>query len=432
MATIVQGGPDLRFAVLEQGVSRGVENYFQERERAKKEQRFLDAFAAVNAATSYEDAVKAVGLADKEVLMNPAAMQILNGQIERRFPPQEGTLIETPEGTRTVVTRKGDVAGAIAQAQAQGGRLESEAAVEQQKSEHLFDREYQQALDKEKLSLEERRVKALEQRAQILRSNANKPPKPSEKDKEIDRIATILGGDPSDYTRATKIVYGLEQTSVNPTTGEVEVLDKITGNVAIVPQEVAEGLEKVPSNAEGKTLWNAALAGTGPFSALRASAALPTSYMGVFVPEKTVEARQQLELSTQRLVRALAANPRFPATELERIRKEFALNPSIWVHPETLRRRMVTVNNELDLWLAQANRDSQDRTQPPQARAEAKQSAAAIRNFISELGIPEEHRRGETSSIEQVPESVQTRYPQITWSQWQRLTPEQKRRLQGE
>src|SRR5688572_5725739 len=105
MATIIQGSPDRRFAVLEEGVSRGVENYFQERERAKKEQKFADAFRSINAATNYDDAVKAMGLLDREILANPQALAVLSEQIERRFPPQEAVMIDTPEGLQTHAVR---------------------------------------------------------------------------------------------------------------------------------------------------------------------------------------------------------------------------------------------------------------------------------------------------------------------------------------
>lgn len=433
MATIIRGEPDQRFAVLEQGVTRGVENYFHEREKAKKEQRFADAFRAVNAAVSYEEAVKAMGLVDREILANPQALALLSEQIERRFPPQEAVTIDDGFGNiSTQAVRKGDVSGALSAAQASGGRLAQETELERKRdlenedqTMQLLDARFKRELGIKKLSLEERRTAAAERRAAAAEAKANRS-NLSEKDKEIDRVSALLGGDTA---RAMKIVYGLEHTDIDPHTGEARVLDKLSNRVAIVPAESLPDLDHVPTAKEGQSLWDAAIAGTGPMSALRAAAALPTAYLDVFHPTKTVAARQQLNLSTQRLVRALAANPRFAASELDRIRKEFSLGPSMWVHPETLRRRMVTVDSELRLWLAQSERDARDPKLPSEARAEAKRSVSAISNFIVELGIPDEHKVGQEQNVEALPESVQRKYPEVTFERWNRYTPEQKRRL---
>lgn len=437
MATIIKGDPDPRIAALEQGVIRGTENFFQERERAKKEQKFQDAFRAISSATNYDDAVRAMGLVDREILANPQALALLSQHIEMRFPPQEGVQIEDEFGNiSTQAVRKGDVAGALSVAQKSGGRLAQDTELERKRqfededqASQLLGDEYKRVIGAEKLKLEERRTAAAERRARAAEMKAQRTGV-TEKDKEIIRVSELLGGD---TTRAMKIVYGLEETSIDPQTGEARVLDKATGRVAIIPAESLPDLDQIPGPKEGQALWDAALAGTGPFSALRAAAALPTAYMGVFEPKKTVAARQQLTLSTQRLVRALAANPRFAASELDRIRKEFSLGPSMWVHPETLRRRMVTVDSELRLWLAQSQRDSVDPRLPSDARAEAKKSISAIQNFISEMGIPEEHRNGTVmeTSAEGVPPDVASKYPEVTFERWNRLSPEQKKRLRG-
>lgn len=434
MATIIRGEPDPRFAVLEQGVNRGVENFFQERERAKKEQKFLDAFRAVNAAPDYDSAVKAMGLVDREILANPQALSLLGEQIQRRFPPQEAVQIDTPEGIQTTAVRKGDVSGALSAAESRGGRLAQDTELERQRefqdedqTLQVLDAKYKRELGEKKLSLEERRTAAAELRARAAAAKAAQGKGPSEKDKEIDRVTALLGGN---RDRATKIVYGLEDTDIDPQTGEARILDKVNGRVAIVPAESLPDLDKVPGPKDGQTLWDAAIAGTGPFSALRAGAALPTAYFGVFEPKKTIEARQKLDLATQKLTRALSVNKRFPQGELENIRKNLSLSPSMWVHPETLRRRMVTVDSELRLWYEQAVRDGNDPRVPGPERAEAKASARDIQNFISELGVPEEHRNGQgDQNAGGVPDAVATKYPQVTFERWNRYTPEQRKRL---
>jgi len=89
MATIVQGGPDLRHSTLEQGVSTGISNYFATRKKKQTEDKFVDAFRQVNEASDYETAVKSMSSIDREVMANPQAMQLINDQINRKFPEQE-------------------------------------------------------------------------------------------------------------------------------------------------------------------------------------------------------------------------------------------------------------------------------------------------------------------------------------------------------
>ena len=430
MATIIQGGPDLRQQALEQGVSRGVENFFQERERAKKEQKFKDAFTAINAATSYDEAVKAMGLLDREILANPQALALLGEQIQLKFPPQEAVTIDTPEGIRTEAVRKGDVSGALAAAQAGGGRLAQETELERKRefediesTSKVLDSSFKRTLGAEKLKLEERRTAAAERRARAAELKAQKSGV-TEKDREILRISELLGGDTE---RALKIVYGLEDTSIDPQTGEARVLDKLSGRVTIVPAESLADYDKVPGPKDGQGLWDAALAGTGPMSALRAASSLPTAYMGVFVPEKTIEARQRLDLASNKLVRALRDTRAF--AEAKWIESEINIKPSVWIHPEIMRRRMVTLHDQLTMWKAQRDRDAVDPRIPSKERSEAKTSAREIQNFLIELAIPEEHMSGMEQNVEALPEDVQRNYPEVTFERWNRYTPEQRRRL---
>lgn len=109
MATIVQGSPDPRKAALEQGVGQGIQNYFAAKKKKQQEQKFLDAFKAVNEAGSYEDAVKAMSGIDREIVANPQAMQMISQQIDRKFPAQEALQVIDPvtRKRQTITHRKG-------------------------------------------------------------------------------------------------------------------------------------------------------------------------------------------------------------------------------------------------------------------------------------------------------------------------------------
>lgn len=430
MVTIVQGSPDLRKQALEQGVGVGIQNFFKERQDKQEQERFLQAFKAINSAQSYEQAVAGLGTLDRRILSNPQALQMLSAQIDRKFPPQDAVQVEKGGVVQTVPTRKGDVAGAIAQAQEMGGRLAQDVGAERETSaaalktrmeQDKFNLEQEKfgqkkELDAQKLALEERRTAAAE-----LRARRTGMPKPGEKEKEIAALTQVLKV-PMD--RAIKLAYDYEKIDVIPETGEARLTDAISGKSVIVPQEMLDNPEAIPKPAEGQSLWEAARYATGPFSALRQAWSLPANYMGVFIPEKTEVGRQRLNMATQRLIRTLAINDRFPVAEQERIRKELALSPSIFIHPEALRRRMVTAHQTLTLYLAQAERDANPKSGlPNKERAGAKADANEIRQFLSQLAVPEEHLKGAVEPSAELPPNASKYFSPDEWS---RLTPEEQ------
>lgn len=420
MVTVVRRSPDLRKQAIEQGVGAGVSNFFKARQEKVEQERFAKAFADISSAKSYEEAVQQMAGLDRRILTNPQALQVLSEQIDRKFPAQEAVQVEKDGLVQTVATRKGDVQGAINTAQQMGGRLTQDVDVEAQRT----DLELKQRLaneksirDQERLELERRRTAASE-----LRAQKTGMPKPSEKDKEIARLTQVLG---IPIDRALRLAYDYEKVDVIPETGEVRLTDAISGQSMIMPQEILnDDPQTIPKPAEGKSLWDAARYATGPFSALRQAWSLPGNYMGVFVPEKTEQARAQLKMSTQRLIRALANNPRFAATELERIRKELALSPSVLIHPEAMRRRMVTTHQELTLWKAQMDRDANPKSGlPPDQRSAAKSSSVEIGNFLAQLNVPEEHLRATMDPQEELPANAAKFF---SADEWNRLTEQER------
>lgn len=431
MVTIVQGSPDLRQQALEQGVGVGVQNFFKVREEERKKKKFVEAFQQVNSAQTYEQAVSGLATLDKDILSNPQALELLSQQIDRKFPAQDAVQVEKDGVVETIATRKGDVSGALAAAQQRGGRLSQDVSLEEERTSKLLkegidldkaalEREkfgYKQGYDAKKLGLEERRTRAAE-----LRAKRTGMRQPTAKEIEIGILHNSLGV-PMD--RSIRLALDYEKIEIIPETGEVRMTDAIAGKTMIIPQEILDGdPAAIPKPADGKSLWDAAQYATGPFSQLRAAWSLPGNYMGVFVPNKTEEARTQLRMSTQRLVRALANNPRFAATELERIRKELALDPKIYIHPEAMRRRMVVTHQELTLWKAQMDRDASPKSGlPPDQRAQAKASATEIGNFLAQLNVPVEHLHATSKpSAAMPPEAAKSFSP----DEWEHLTPEEQ------
>jgi hypothetical protein len=96
MATIIQGGPDLRQQALQGGVAEGVAGFFEAAKKKREEKKFMDAYKVVNDAPDYETAVKSLGTIDPGILSNPKAMEVLGGQLERKFPPTEALKVIDP------------------------------------------------------------------------------------------------------------------------------------------------------------------------------------------------------------------------------------------------------------------------------------------------------------------------------------------------
>lgn len=104
MATIIQGSPDLRYQALEQGLGSGVANYFAERQKKQQQDKFLNAFRAVDQSPTYEDAVKNIALSDPEILANKDAMQILQEHIDKKFPQQDTLEVVDKGGQKQTIT----------------------------------------------------------------------------------------------------------------------------------------------------------------------------------------------------------------------------------------------------------------------------------------------------------------------------------------
>lgn len=212
--------------------------------------------------------------------------------------------------------------------------------------------------------------------------------------------------------QAQRLAAGAIRVSRNPVTDAITVLDLVSGEVIWPPQE-----EKVPTPApvapvsekNNLDLYGKAREVTGPVPAIKELATdvvplaldlLPKSVsdflkgapiVGGFFrtfPD-TVEKRQELVSAQNDLVRSLSINPRFPVGEINRIRKEINISPTLLRSPEGLQSRMRGVDtylrNRLENELAAAN----DETLPKEQRQDALNAATSIGNFLVMLNVPQ-------------------------------------------
>ncbi len=103
-----------------------------------------------------------------------------------------------------------------------------------------------------------------------------------------------------------------------------------------------------------------------------------------------LQARSTLRTASNNLIRALSINPRFPVGEIERIKNETNLDPSLVNSPEAMRADMIALDRSLRLRADQELRDSRDQQLSTTSRANARKAASDINNFLAQLGAPEE------------------------------------------
>lgn len=194
--------------------------------------------------------------------------------------------------------------------------------------------------------------------------------------------------------KATGLVDGWIETEINEKTGKVLLKDSINNKVTELPISSVGGMEDgvpdvvKPENG-GPSLWETADIATGAGSGLRSVwNDLPViSQLNPAV--KTEIARSQMKQSTQALVKALANNPRYAATEMERIRKEVDLEPAFFDNPTAMRARMIGTSQYLSQELRENTRLANDPNAPDDLRSNAMRAKEDIERYLAKLGVPE-------------------------------------------
>lgn len=223
----------------------------------------------------------------------------------------------------------------------------------------------------------------------------------TERQRRVDELMETMG---MSRTQALGIVEGLNRVVQDPTTGDTVMLNMATGESEPLDlnPDFAQELKKLsqPQDKVKGGLFDLVGEDTtgivpGFLETIQGvTGSLPGVAFNVEDPENT-EARQMLNMSMQSLGRALAENPRFSEGEQLRIREEVNIKPSAFNDPQTLRSRMKAINTTLedriDDYMEEASSKATTRAQKSQAVSKI----ATIRNFLDDLGVPEEGEQPE-------------------------------------
>ena len=220
---------------------------------------------------------------------------------------------------------------------------------------------------------------------------------PSKGDQRDRKIQSLMAQD-LDRATATNIIDGNVELEIVPSTGQARLTNRITNEVTEI--EIGSDRELPTVSQPDKTLFELVDNATGAIPA--AKEIIGDTAGQVFpglVDEEMVEARQTIETATTTLIRALAINSRYPVGEINRLKEEVNIAPSILKSPAATKARMKSVHKSLTRRAEQDERDAANPKIPGKARAEAVKSAGHIRNYLSTLGVGKETNRLEKEPL---------------------------------
>jgi hypothetical protein len=100
------------------------------------------------------------------------------------------------------------------------------------------------------------------------------------------------------------------------------------------------------------------------------------------------EARTFFDSARRSLIKALAANPRYPVSEMQAIEKEIDIAPAFFDNPNSLGNRLIGIEDFLNQRLKAAEVDSVNPNFPVASRQAALDEIKELKNFNKVAGIP--------------------------------------------
>jgi hypothetical protein len=154
---------------------------------------------------------------------------------------------------------------------------------------------------------------------------------------------------------------------------------------ADIPTESKEAYRSLSVPKRERTLWNQRGLVAGPISAI---AATPIVRIFGQIDPKIDEARTFFDSARRSLIKALAANPRFPVSEMQAIEKEIDIAPAFFDNPDSLGSRLVGIEDFLNQRLKAAQKDANNPEYPVASQQAALDEIKELKNFLKVAGVP--------------------------------------------
>ena len=185
------------------------------------------------------------------------------------------------------------------------------------------------------------------------------------------------------YTGGTSVTPGKPGAKAPPAAGEISTAP---GTIpAEVPAEAKDAYVALNTPKEKKTLWNQIGLVAGPIQYIKT---LPVLRVFGQVDAKADEARTFFESARRSLIKALAANPRYPVSEMQAIEKEIDIAPAFFDNPSSLGNRLIGIEDFLNQRLKAAQTDAANPNFPVASRQAALDEMKELGNFLKIAGIP--------------------------------------------
>lgn len=154
---------------------------------------------------------------------------------------------------------------------------------------------------------------------------------------------------------------------------------------ADVPVEARDAYVALKTPKGEKTLWNQRGLVAGPVQYIKT---LPVLRVFGQVDAKADEGRTFFESARRSLIKALAANPRYPVSEMQAIEKEIDIAPAFFDNADSLGNRLIGIEDFLIQRLKAAQRDANDPNYPVASQQAALDEMKELKNFLKVAGIP--------------------------------------------
>jgi len=154
---------------------------------------------------------------------------------------------------------------------------------------------------------------------------------------------------------------------------------------ANVPAEAKDAYVALKTPKDQKTLWNQRGLVAGPVQYIKT---LPVLRVFGQVDAQADEARTFFDSARRSLIKALAANPRYPVSEMQAIEKEIDIAPAFFDNPDSLGNRLIGIEDFLNQRLKAAQRDANDPNYPVASQQAALDEIKELKNFNKVAGIP--------------------------------------------
>lgn len=191
---------------------------------------------------------------------------------------------------------------------------------------------------------------------------------------------------------AAQRILETPQTRIDPETGQL-----INVNPEPLPGRSADSTpapapaQSSATQPEGEGLFAKAELATGFVSGVKqvVGQGPGQEFPSVAYPD-VIQARQDFTTASNLAVKAFILNSKFPIKEMENVRKEFGIAPSVFDSPVNLRNRMISLDRSLTQMRSEEERILAD----PKAHVEKKRDATdkikAIEEYKAALGVPPE------------------------------------------